>query len=69
MKKCHQLLTENAASVENALGSGHNRYLGIILLPEQYSRIAVPPFILLTDLVITVTVPIWTLPVELKRIL
>ena len=37
IKESHQFLTEKVVMIKIALSGGHNRYLGIVLLPEKYS--------------------------------
>ena len=36
IKEAYQLLTENVVLIKSALGGDQNRYLGIVLLPDQY---------------------------------
>ena len=49
IKEAHQLLTVNTVSIEYDLGGGQNGYIGLILPPEQYSRVSGTAFVLPTD--------------------
>ena len=57
IKEFNQLLKDNAASVDSALGRGNNGYLNIVLPPNKYAQTENTPFMSPTDPRITETVP------------
>ena len=64
IKETHHLLMLNTASVESVLGRLQNGYLGLVLPPIQYTRLATAAFKRPPDPGRTATVPEWTSPGE-----
>ena len=45
IKETHQILKSNVAMIESDLGEVQNSYLRLVILPEQYARISIAPFV------------------------